>query len=322
MSNATQWCSIHIFYHNNHDELLVHCIEPLARLLKAQELVLRLFFLRYWKGGPHIRLRFLVANPKLRDDVLNMVCSRIREYLTLYPSTHALRPEQYREMERLFSTLENQQEVGGKLQPNNSLSIEYYLSELAKYGGSLGVAIAEDLFDASTSCVFRSLQQVGGTYEKKLGQAFVMSLVGTVAFGLPIAELPDFFDWYRCIWERYLVVSTKKSWETVLEKNRSRLEEYAYGILARKTVLSPVACEWGKAMASASNALATHSDEVFDAVQMVSANRETKRWFLIMNYLHTHNNRIGVLTGDEAFIAFLAYRIVETALLHQSFATD
>ena len=43
---------------------------------------------------------------------------------------------------------------------------------------------------------------------------------------------------------------------------------------------------------------------------MAEAAPRQRRNFLLLNYLHTHNNRFGIPPAQEAYLAFLAHHVL------------
>lgn len=83
----SKWLSIHVWYHDltHHDDLIVLGIKPLVHKLRSEKVLRRCFFIRYWTGGPHVRLRLLPesnAAGRCRD-VVEMGLS---DYLAMAPS--------------------------------------------------------------------------------------------------------------------------------------------------------------------------------------------------------------------------------------------
>ena len=52
-----EWLSFHVFYAANSNPILVEGVTPVIRRLRAEGLIERWFFIRYWLEGPHVRLR-------------------------------------------------------------------------------------------------------------------------------------------------------------------------------------------------------------------------------------------------------------------------
>ena len=77
------WVSLHLFYHDNPMPLLVECVQPMIKELYARHLLQRFFFIRYWQGGPHIRLRLLPSNEAMREALMALVTTRIEAFFTV-----------------------------------------------------------------------------------------------------------------------------------------------------------------------------------------------------------------------------------------------
>ncbi|HEY7418994.1 MAG TPA: thiopeptide-type bacteriocin biosynthesis protein, partial [Ktedonobacteraceae bacterium] len=126
------WQSIHIFYQKGQDDFLVHCIEPLAESLKNDKLITQLFFLRYWKQGPHIRLRFFVPDSQYNDQVKDMICDQVTSYLKQHPSSGEINDELYKEAQERFGMLEQEEVSGFEMVPDNTWRVEQYKPEYTK----------------------------------------------------------------------------------------------------------------------------------------------------------------------------------------------
>ena len=310
------WHSIHIFYQKEQDDFLVQCIEPLAQSLKKDKLITQLFFLRYWKQGPHIRLRFFVPEGKYNSQVPDMVCDQITNYLTQHPSSSEIDEELYKEVQERYSMLEQEELTDLELVPNNTWRIEQYKPEYTKYGGSRGVAIAEEFFDRSTTCAFLLLSEMRDVPTRRLGIGFIMMLLGVSQFDIPVEEMPAFFNRYHRFWSRYIVGETTSMWEKKLKEHWDSLYKSARTVLSQKRLPQPAFEMWRDTMRHTSELLYASADEVLEAVTLAGPDmpKQQRREFLLFNYLHTHNNRLGNYPGDEAYLAFLGEQIVKSII--------
>ena len=66
------WISAHVFYSDGLDRLLTEAVRPLVGELIAARLVRAYFYLRYWDGGPHLRLRVLPARLQTRAALVSL----------------------------------------------------------------------------------------------------------------------------------------------------------------------------------------------------------------------------------------------------------
>ncbi|PGP66465.1 hypothetical protein COA00_21855, partial [Bacillus cereus] len=75
------WNSIHVFLHdsNNYHSFMEEDLNLFLQEMKKNKLIDKWFFIRYWEGGPHIRLRFL----NLKVDV-QQVIEKLNEIITKY----------------------------------------------------------------------------------------------------------------------------------------------------------------------------------------------------------------------------------------------
>lgn len=311
------WQSIHIFYQQEQDDLLLECIEPITKRLKKDGLITQHFFLRYWKQGPHIRLRFFVPDNTSSEHVASLICNHITEYLVQHPSNSELDIELYKQVQTRFSLLERETPVTMEIAPNNSWRIEPYEPEYTKYGGRCGVAIAEELFDSSTSCAFLLLSEMRTTPTKRLNIGFMMLLLGISRFGIPLEEMPVFLKGYQQFWSHYVIGSMHQVWQKKLEKHWDTLQKQAYALLFHEDPLHLAFEEWQDALYRASIKLHANRDEVLEAITLLAGpemQEKRKQELLLVNYLHTHNNRLGIYPGDEAYLAFLGEQIVKSII--------
>ncbi|MFC4913894.1 lantibiotic dehydratase C-terminal domain-containing protein [Actinomadura gamaensis] len=63
------WISAHLFCWSDLDVVLTDTVAPLLRRLRDEGTVEQAFYLRYWEGGPHLRLRLRPAAPELEADL-------------------------------------------------------------------------------------------------------------------------------------------------------------------------------------------------------------------------------------------------------------
>lgn len=318
MNERNAWLSVHVFYHSEQDELLIRCISPLAETLKSQGLVSKIFYLRHWQGGPHLRLRLHIDNYDNWDTCLQATYEKLSGFLERYPSHSLIGNDTYHEMEQQLGKLENLSTNNTTLYPNNSIKIETYKPEIEKYGGVKGIAIAEDLFSESTLLSLRLLDSLNGSREKKIGQGFIMLIIGALAFGIPAVEMPAFLSWYQDIWSRYVPPQSRLNWEARLKSNHERLEEWTRAIIYGRFTMKPIILAWKQAIESASAALIFEGEEVLDAIKE-PLDAKHKKLYLLINYLHTHNNRLGILVTEEAYLGFLSHHVVQDVLIRDGY---
>lgn len=309
------WNSFHIFYYSELDHLLLEGVAPLVRSLEDANLISQMFFLRYWKDGPHLRLRLFVPDAQHQAEVIDRVNQQIGAYLSRYPSDNELAAPLYNDLQAQFSVWQQEEVTEIKLAPNNSFLIQPYEPEYAKYGGKRGVAIAEQLFDSSAHAVLMQLPH-SRTESQKISIAFTMMLPAILRFGFRVDQLPELLDKNCRYWSRDYYSDVSKLGEKVVRTQLERLTEQVLKVITGDYTLLPAVATWQQGISAAADALQMHREEVFQGMTMVGTNSShaRKHQSLLMNYLHTHNNRLGLNPFSEALVSYLGERVTSYLL--------
>ncbi|MBP2327944.1 hypothetical protein JOF56_008329 [Kibdelosporangium banguiense] len=154
MSDNT-WVSGHAFYHGDLDRLLLDVTVPLMAELISAELATHHFFLRYWAGGPHLRLRVLPADESAAE-VRRLMREHFEKYFAENPAAERMTPDEYTEAARWLSATENAP-YPEKMYPNNSLVFFPYEREHVKYGHGETIEAVERHFGQSSRIVLEFL---------------------------------------------------------------------------------------------------------------------------------------------------------------------
>lgn len=163
------WASIHAFYHGDLDVLLLDGVRPLVDDLRGAGLVDGFFFLRYWDGGPHLRIRLSVPDG---HDVESVALLRLRAYLRNWPSTDLPDTARYPEAAARRAADEG---ITGYLRapmPNNSALAIPYRPEHDRYGDGEALATVERHF-VESSRIALGLIAAGLTRDQRITAAFV-----------------------------------------------------------------------------------------------------------------------------------------------------
>ena len=135
------WYGIHIYDYANHDALILHVIRPLARGWRGRPA--RFFFIRYWHGGPHIRLRADLPGQDVFTDLLDDVVERAAEYFSWQVPPPHFDYASFRAAQARYARREGRPAVSPDLVPHGTVRPEPYHPEYDKYGGPAGVAAAD-----------------------------------------------------------------------------------------------------------------------------------------------------------------------------------
>ena len=308
------WQSLHIHYYASPDLLLAQGVAPLVAGRRGDDLA-HWFFIRYWKGGPHVRLRLLLDDATAAS-TLNDVRAEIENYLARHPSTGQL-PFAIEDSLRMLAKLEADDARSLEVMPDNTVLVHPYEPEYDRYGGRAGVALAESLFEASSDVVLEALKIISTAPARRLGISFAMMLAGLRGAGMSEERMADFLVGYYRFWVRYLPDEIPAAWSIGLEEKQRSLLPYATAVLsdnspAGSSQVGEGLSRWRSAVSDAVNGLDRQAGDILPAVSMPikDATPEQLRDFLLLNYLHTHNNRIGVTPGHEAYLAYLAHHAV------------
>ncbi len=152
-----RWVSAHLYYQGSLDLMLRELVAPLIANLRGHELLVRFFYLRYWQGGPHLRLRVLPADGALAV-VRRTVEQFTGQFFATYPSHSGLTPANYAALAKALSRMEPDTEVTA-LESNNSVRMADYHPEYGKYGAGLAMDAVERHFETSSELVLDLIRQ-------------------------------------------------------------------------------------------------------------------------------------------------------------------
>ncbi|MFG1698024.1 thiopeptide-type bacteriocin biosynthesis protein [Nonomuraea sp. NPDC049309] len=129
------WVSVHVFSQGPLD----HMITELAGPLLGDDG----FFLRYWEGGPHLRIR-------VKSHPAEHVVARAEAYLREHPSEAVIDPEEYARLAATLAAREGLSGHTGRLYPNDSVHLIPYRPEHHRYGTGRSLDAAERHFHESS----------------------------------------------------------------------------------------------------------------------------------------------------------------------------
>ncbi|MEV4279893.1 thiopeptide-type bacteriocin biosynthesis protein [Actinoplanes xinjiangensis] len=292
-AEPTRWYSLHIHRYDEQDRLLLDAVVPLLDRLRPDGH----FFLRYWKGGHHVRLR-LRGPAGLADTA----AEALRDHCARHPAGAGFDVAAFRQAQLTMAALEDEQT--DDIQPPDTVRAAEYQPEFDKYGGPAGVAAAERFFQVSSDAVLAELPRLVDHPARRLGTAFATMLRSLTAAGHTPADTARFFADYCLLWSPYVFDAFLATWPRLLSAHAPGLSRHAAALLASAEP-GPV----GTAVRSALNA-ADH--EVLAAITLAGpgAPPRRRRQVLLTGYLHTHNNRLGLIPQQEALLGYLGHHVL------------
>lgn len=178
------WVSAHVFRHDDLDELLLTQIAPLMSELVANGLVLGFFYLRYWEGGPHLRLRMRAAAAHT-GEVSKRVNDRLGTHMRANPSRHPMNPADYERLAADFAALEKLPGYEHHLLPPDTIRSIPYPPEHVSFGHGPSLASVERHFCESTTIALDTLRTPP---PRRLSAAMAMTLATLLS--LPAQTAP------------------------------------------------------------------------------------------------------------------------------------
>ncbi|MEV6985562.1 thiopeptide-type bacteriocin biosynthesis protein [Sphaerisporangium sp. NPDC051017] len=337
------WVALHVFYASDANPIVVEAVRPLVERLRADGLISGWFFIKYWKEGPHLRVRLRPSSPEVREEVTARALDAVREFLTRRPALYENDVEGLGDLYKRMYVAEYgeagwAEEYGadGRMpfQPNNSVALYPYEPEYDRYGGEEGIRIAEWHFEHSSDMVAQLLS-TSNTHVRPvlLGLAAQLTLMTACTFLSGDDAVHRFFQRYRSFWETSYqepAADAHGSFDKSLELTRDTFA-------ARMTRIRALADAEGHAESSRiERTWLTHCRELRDRVR-AAADRgellfpsrdgggtapmpygEDLVTILLSSYIHMTNNRLGAAILDEVYLSYLIERLLEPGTLARS----
>ncbi len=312
----TRWVSAHLYYHDALDDLLRCAVRPLVGELTAGGLIDGFFFIRYWQGGPHLRLRVRLPDQGHARPVERVIEERVGRFFAHCPSQTVVRPEDYRrsagwlsrhEFGQGLTTVDGATVDGATvepLQPNNTLRYVAYVPEEDRLGGPAGVAAFEPHFMDSAALALEFIDDNPGE-QRRTGRALAMMLLAAAVVLPDPRRLARFFRYSYRGWatrraagDQARVAGYETGYQQSYDRQRAQLDDLVRRLLDQERLgagqhLDAAGARW---VASVS-ALAERLIEARLALPP-----------LLFQCLHKHNNRLGITVAEETHLLFLLHR--------------
>lgn len=283
------WLSAHLFYAGTPSVLLNNLVTPLL-----QSTGWKAFFVRYWEGGPHIRLRISVKEQGLQD---------AKALLALY-SSHFF--------EQHPSCRDDAGYKQVKLFPNDTLQYIPYEPEIDRYGNAGSISWAERQFAASSAYVLAHIHDTS-SWDDSVALLHAIRMNMALLFALGEGEELTLYICRRFVqaWLPRLYdpaadpVSQQQCYTRSLQ---SRFDAYA------GSLTSATAWLWeNMGMGTAEDrleAFITANRKIFSQYRRLNFD-QNKYADIIGSFIHMGHNRLGISNFDEAYIMFLTLKCME-----------
>ncbi|WP_329611511.1 lantibiotic dehydratase C-terminal domain-containing protein [Kitasatospora herbaricolor] len=142
----TSWTSWHVHQHQGQDRLLTEAVAPLIGIVRSEGLADLAFVLRYWDGGPHVRLRLRAPSDAALAVLERRVPAELRSWCRDHPSGRSMSAGEY----ALLRGRIGGSDAAAELVPDGSVVPAVYSPEHERYGRGAALEACEEHFDEST----------------------------------------------------------------------------------------------------------------------------------------------------------------------------
>ncbi|MEU1689065.1 thiopeptide-type bacteriocin biosynthesis protein [Micromonospora sp. NPDC005707] len=329
------WLSVHVFYASNANPMLVEGVRPLVDELRAEGLISRYFFIKYWMEGPHVRLRVLPApgaDPAVvRARVDEAIAAFLRRRPALYEVDSDGLGDLYKQMFLAEYGRERWDEEYGPdgvmpMRANNSWHHIPYEREYGRYGGPAGMELAEWHFEHSSDVVLDLLATTNVHVRPVLlGLSAQLTMMMCAVFLTDDRRIAEFLDEYRRFWEVSYSepsddyhASFDNSYRRMDAALRDRLTQIRNGARDHADVRpGGVEGRWSahcRELRDRVVAATERGELVFQrggAEPTEVRDLDAALPILLSSYVHMTNNRLGVSILDEIYLSY----VLRTALL-------
>lgn len=289
---ATRWHTWHLHVDSTspsaQDEIITQCLYPVVRELAPG----RWFFLRYWQGGPHVRLRVADLSPiacRQLQDALERELGRVLPGIAT-----DIEPTAYLAQATGFAAAGETGEsmvVEALLPPG--VHVAGYEPEFERYGGVEVMALSEALFHVSSELAVALCRR------RKPGADAVGD--GLLAMAAGLSVLTDdtarrfYLEHVRDAWTQWGLAALPgyepQRVASMAAAHAARLRPAAGRLTAMSRAPGPLWEQWTRPLAEA-------------MPMWAGASRDDRRAARILSsHVHMLENRLGVGGGREGYLA-------------------
>lgn len=285
------------------DTVALKFVRPLAEELRAQGLITRFFFLRYFEGGHHLRLRFYGE----QEALLTTVRSRLNVAASSFFSEHG-----YSVTGPLDDGPAGMDDTGWQprqpyeeMRPICSFEYDRYEPETERYGGQAGLLLSEQQFEVSSLTALRVLELEQAGAGPRQNAALLLIEAISRAFDLSRSQCLEAFAYQVAYWTRsaWLEAEHIQRFAQEYARFRASLQRLlALGEAASlpahrsRSVWLTTVQEWEREMRGFYEALLSLQQRGQLSVSLSS---------LLCAYIHLLCNRLGIFPREETCLAYL-----------------
>lgn len=301
MTENRDWTAFHIFLHDGKQQeaFLADWLLPEARKIVKAGQAEQWFFLRYWDGGPHIRIRFL--NLQNRSVLLNSIQDVANGYL----GKEALTADAFYGNHAFDGQPVNKAELDWHR--DGQVVCYPYCPEYARYGGEKAIAVSEDLFHASSDIASAIIKATEYNNEHRFQLALKLMVTSVWAVKPDRKTLQQFCHFYSGFWRGHAsAAGIDKAPEHGAALSHTLTNLQANISAGRLTGIEQA---WVEQVQNGVNALSELSAlrQLYSPIngKLVESDADLQAAILsiIGSHVHMTNNRLGVTPVHEFVIA-------------------
>lgn len=315
MTVETDWWAFHVFLSDPlaGEACLLDDIMPALRGILAQGKASSWFFLRYWEGGPHLRVRLAGIDEGDRLRLLEQMRTRV----ALRRSDTAItRDEYYRQ--HAFDGEPVDIDALPWYGDGQVEEIEY-VPETVRYGGPEALRLSERMFRTSSELAVNLIGATRDDFGKRIGAAFVLMVAVAGVARNDDTGMAVFCEQYAAMWARHSEHSRGAAASELPRPSRGQLAAVAE-MRSGQPSSSAFARRWHDAMRQFREQLERLGREgrlvsPIDGAPALTPERiEHAIIAILWSQLHMLNNRLAILPAQEVVLA----RMVAGAVREQA----
>ncbi len=300
------WLAFHVYYHSSQDELILDGIRPLVLGSLCSERIQGYFFVRYFDGGPHVRLRLKLAPSADPAAVRRAALDALHRYVDAHPSRDTIPIAALERHNLVIQRLERRPDAT-PVQPNNSVVDAVYEPEYRRYGGEKGVETAEWHFQHSSDTAMNLLEKVrtaGGASRATRYEGVVEFLVSLLlTSGCTVSQARDLYSRHCAFLARIYPTVHQHRWERQFEVHAPLLRAWVTSAVQQLRGPDGAALEriaHGRELRSRLAAIAASCPESSSALW----SRQ------LLSYAHMFCNRASLGIAEEAYVTYAVSRVL------------
>lgn len=302
--DAVHWEAIHAYCQGDTDTLITRGLRPALDEIKARGLVQGWFFLRYWHGGPHLRVRLLGAGESL-EQAKEILVGRLRTVLDELRVEKPLQPESF----YAGFPIQGDVPLDEAWHEHGQIVTRDYEPEHERYGGPAAMRVSEQLFQVSSEI---ALAVIGATSTDQARSAVTLDLFRGLVRGMypdPASQITWLRE-YAIMW-RFLDRSVGRGSTAIRDAAEVTFVGNAGRLMPSTTTdAMPGLANWQRAV----HRVAAWLREQDDLTATTDA--------VLVSHMHMMCNRLGLNASDEFYLAWLASMAVAAPAARTDYFAD